>query len=213
MSIAMARYASFDNINDIFESSLHFEEKTSKVVDDFVNSAVNLCRSMVLNGSFGAPRSIWDEYGPVSIAPSIYDFQHQIDDSECVVLEEEDLPLRDYCQEALSSLRTFANLKAGWDGEFAPEPLAAGLDDAFTFLRVLSANFEHCKKAISMLDHEGIPSLAFENDSTYCSVAFYGEEVMVFYYFHRITSETIAKTMSWNDEDDVNFVFEKITSL
>lgn len=174
-------------------------------------AALETCVAFAGRSCSVEPHFRWQSLDVVELVPSDYQFAWLDSSSnDLVTLDDDELLFRDYCQVAISELEEYRTFEDGWDGEDMPAPLVASLDDAFTFLRLLSSLAETCVPAIPMLDHEGIASLAFENESSYRSVAFYGGGRIVTYRWYRETDSSNVDNGSLESPD---FLVELIQDI
>jgi len=212
MSVMMSSVIERPNIANMFCGFYGDEStapKSSSRISDWADAAIGTCMAFAERTCAPQPHFNWLDSNTVVIAPSDYQFLF-LNYSDLVLIEDEDLLFRDYCFDAISEFEQYREFGDGWDGEDMPAPLDVSLDDAFTFLRLLSFQLDTCAQAIPMLDHEGISSVAFENATDYLSIAFYGDNRIVVYRWNSITDQnTVVK----NSLDDSVFLKSLIQDI
>lgn len=213
MSVSLIRHEAFDFYST--DASVGFIEGLSKFAPSKIAAfAIDTCLGLVEKSAISEPHFLWEDLHSVVISPSDYQFASLEDDEyELVTIDEEDIPFREFCTAALDSLSAYSSLVDGWDGEDAPAPATSYLDDAYTFLRLLSSNLSDCRTALPMLDHEGIPSFAFDNGTCYASIAFYGDDQVVSYFIDRTTKKSRALSFSLSNTEELAGFIECIDSL
>ncbi|SEJ84322.1 hypothetical protein [Pseudomonas sp. NFACC07-1] len=202
MSLALrnAEIFTFDSFfNKQTEERFTNENIKKKSIFD---GAAATCLELVKNSSVAEPHFCWESIGSAVLMPSDYQFTRHLDfESDLVTIEDDEIPLRGFCLEALDVINGYRDLSDGWDGDDAIGPSHPCLDDAYTFLRLVSTNVEHCPTIVPMLDPEGIPSLAFDNGTNYLAIAFYGNNSVVSYFINRETNQSNSNTF-FLDEDN-----------
>ncbi|KKO15555.1 hypothetical protein V520_11505 [Pseudomonas putida KG-4] len=64
-----------------------------------------------------------------------------------------------------------------------------------------------------MLDHEGIASIAFENETDYKSIAFYGDNRVVFYRWNRDSNSSVVEKKTLDDWEFLANLIQAIEQL
>ncbi|MEL1089343.1 hypothetical protein [Pseudomonas sp. OB66] len=198
MYVSMPSVIDPPNISGMFAELLTreaSEPKLSHKIGYWADVAIDTCIKFAERSCVSEPHFNWSSSESVVIAPSDYQFtilDHR--NYDLVLIEDDELLFRSYCDVAIAELEQYRELEDGWDGEDMPAPLPESIDDAFTFLRLLNSFLDECAEAIPMLDHEGISSLAFESATDYFSIAFYGNDKVVTYRWSSILEQnTVAK--------------------
>jgi hypothetical protein len=215
MTIAMRTPDLFKG-GSIFDIGCDFfsDSSMARSSSNFACIAIDACFEIAKRSSTSEPHFVWEDHSSVTLSPSEFQLHSLMwGENEFVSIEEEDLPWRSSCVTALEALDAYAILENGWDGDEAPAPSASSLDDAHVFLRIVSSNIETCPEVIPMIDHEGIPGFVFDNDRTYISVAFYGDESITFYTIDRTTKKSMANSFSLAEAEKLADALELITSL
>jgi hypothetical protein len=169
---------------------------------------------MVEKTTISEPHFRWEDLSSVIISPSDYQFtQFQDADYELVSIEEDDIPLRDFCSQALDSIDLYRTLEDGWDDDGAPAPSHSSLDDAEIMLRLVSTEVDQCPDIVAMLDFEGIPSLAFDSAKKYISIAFYGDDSAVTYTLNRKTNQSCSDSFNLYEREHLKSFITSISNL
>ncbi|MEE4947094.1 hypothetical protein PS689_00576 [Pseudomonas fluorescens] len=177
-------------------------------------ATLEACFKLVERSTISEPHFLWEDFSTVVISPSDYQFApFQDTDYELVSIDEDDVPYREFCSEALDSLEFYQTLSDDWDEDGAPAPTESSLYDASLLLRTISARVSSCPNIVTMLDFEGIPSFAFDTNSTYVSVACYGEGRLVTYYLDRKCNASTSREFSLTEVDALHDFLEVIESL
>ncbi|WGV21947.1 hypothetical protein QIY50_07035 [Pseudomonas putida] len=191
---AALRAAELFNIN-IHPSFEAFVPERSGTCFGFKDYALGACLEIAKRTSTSEPHFVWEDMGSVTISPSEFQFCSLAwNNDELVSIEEEDLPWRSYCVDAVAALERYAHLEHGWDGDEALPPSESSLADAHVFLRLVSSEIESCPNVTPGLDDEGIPTFIFDNRDTYISVSLYGEQSVTVYQMHRPTRKSSVAT-------------------
>lgn len=181
---------------------------------NFRSIASEACFEIAKRSCAPEPHFVWEDLTSVNISPSEFQlFSLDWGSDELVTIEEEDLPWRAYCLEAVDALERYALLEAGWDGDEAPAPTVASLNDAHLFLRLLSCEVDSCPTITPVLDHEGIPSFILDTGKTYVSISLYGENSITVYTIDRETRKNSACTYDFFDSEKLNATLDLIKSL
>ncbi|MPQ83835.1 hypothetical protein F0170_07460 [Pseudomonas sp. MAFF 730085] len=178
------------------------------------DGAWDTCLGLIRDSSLAEPHFCWESIGSAVLAPSDYQFASLLDsDSDLVIIEDDEVILRNFCLKAYDAIEEYRTLEDGWDGDDALAPSQLCLDDAYTFLRLVSSTLDNCAEAIPMLDPEGIPSLAFDNGTSYLAIAFYGSNGVVTYRIDRTTNVSSAGEFSLDDAVHLSELISDIKAL
>lgn len=192
----------------------YIKPMVSNRISEWTDAAIEACMEFAGRSCVSQPHFKWVDASNVILAPSDYQFfildERNLD---FVFIEDDDLLFREFCQTALSELEQYRAFGDGWDGEDMPAPLPESIDDAFTFLRLLSSMLDECAEAIPMLDHEGISSVAFENEQDYLSVAFYGDNRIVTYRWNSISDESKVVKGSLEEPGFLDMLIQEIAKI
>lgn len=217
MSVLMPSVIERPNISGMFAEFLTREVATPKLshkIGFWADVAIDTCIRFAERSCVSEPHFNWTHSESVEIAPSDYQFtilDHR--NFDLVLIEDDELLFRSYCEAAIAELEQYRELEDGWDGEDMPAPLHDSIDDAFTFLRLLNSCLDECAQAIPMLDHEGISSLAFENATDYFSIAFYGDNKVVTYRWNSISDENTVAKGSLEDSEFLKALVQGIKNI
>lgn len=213
MAVA-SRAAELLNMDFFFASPLPKKARHSKIPEKLIDFAFGACIEIAKRSATSEPHFIWEDNDSVTISPSEFQFQSLIwCDGDFVTIEEEDLPWRSYCLEAVNALERYELLEAGWDGEDAPSPASSSLHDGHLFLRLVSSEIDSAPNVIPAIDHEGIPSFIFDNGKSYLSISFYGEGSVTAYTIDRETRKNSVCTFTFDDVDKLEATLKLIESL
>lgn len=214
MSLALrnAEMFTFDSLFSMQIEERFFDESIKK--KSIFDGAVDTCLELVKSSSVAEPHFCWESIGSAVLMPSDYQLTRYLDfEDDLVTIEDDEVPMRGFCLIALDVIQGYRELTDGWDGDDALAPSQNCLDDAYTFLRLVSSNLEHCPTVVPMLDPEGIPSLAFDNGKSYLAVAFYGNQSVVTYFIDRETNESTAQTFLLDEDNKLAELMSTIEAL
>jgi len=218
MSVLNSSVVNVAGFSGLFSDAYHndglFTADISERIAGWTGNIVDACVAIAGRSCLSEPHVRWLDSATVELVPSDFQFTflecHELD---LVYIEDDELLFRSYCENAIAELEQYRSYEFGWDGEEMPAPNQHSIDDAYTFLRLLSSSCEECVEAIPMLDHEGISSIAFENESDYMSVAFYGGNRVVTYRWCNLTEQSSVSKDSLDRAEFLNSLMQDIAKL